>query len=207
MDLGSVVVQKASFIRLLFWLFLPIFYYVVMISRIIIVTALPRWEAGWATKQALRLSAEKLRTSLKFINIYTIISSQKKRGKDDLNLTSFFGKTFSLEKGLISLYLRLKMWQYNSIVYDDVEHQPKKLQSSSEKISSLESCGPTSTTTTSNSSWNPVQNLPTTSMALERMIWNKRFVPWAKYEMKLLTEDQSTVTHTHTASSSHTERT
>ena len=70
------------------------------------------------------------------------------------------------------------MWQYNSIVYDDVEHQPKKLQSSSEKISSLESYGPTSTTTTtSNSSWNPVQNLPTTSMALERMIWNKRFVP------------------------------
>ena len=128
-----------------------------------------------------------------------------------MNLTSFFGKTFSLEKGLISLYLRLKMWQYNAtqqyIVYDDVEHQPKKLQSSSEKISSLESCGPTSTTTTSNSSWNPVQNLPTTSMALERMIWNKRFVPWAKYEMKLLTEDQSTVTHTHTASSSHTERT
>ena len=87
-----------------------------------------------------------------------------------MNLTSFFGKTFSLEKGLISLYLRLKMWQYNAtqqyIVYDDVEHQPKKLQSSSEKISSLESCGPTSTTTTSNSSWNPVQNLPT-SMALE----------------------------------------
>ena len=48
-----------------------------------------------------------------------------------MNLTSFFGKTFSLEKGLISLYLRLKMWQYNAtqqyIVYDDVEHHTKGL--------------------------------------------------------------------------------